>query len=124
MTDSQGNERNVSDLQNSGELQKMQNLDNKSDGEIMRDMATQLSTVTEIMTGIKTSLTADAARAFTKIYNTLHDNLGSIGRPLQDSLRPLWGRLADSVDNILKYLEEHKGIIFQAIDILKTSYQQ
>lgn len=120
MTDSQGNERNVSDLQNSGELQKMQNLDNKSDGEIMRDMATQLSTVTEIMTGIKTSLTADAARAFTKIYNTLHDNLGSIGRALQDSLHPLWGRLADSVDNIMKYLEEHKGIIFQAIDILKN----
>lgn len=120
MTDSQGNERNVSDLKNSGELQKMQNLDNKSDGEIMRDMATQLSTVTEIMTGIKTSLTADAARAFTKIYNTLHDNLGSIGRALQDSLHPLWGRLADSVDNIMKYLEEHKGIIFQAIDILKN----
>ena len=120
MTDSQGNERNVSDLQNSGELQKMQNLDNKSDGEIMRDMATQLSTVTEIMTGIKTSLTADAARAFTKIYNTLHDNLGSIGRPLQDNLRPLWKRLADSVDNIMKYLEEHKGIIFQAIDVLKN----
>ncbi len=120
MTDSQGNERNVSDLQNSGELQKMQNLNNKSDGEIMRDMATQLSTVTEIMTGIKTSLTADAARAFTKIYNTLHDNLGSIGRALQDSLHPLWGRLADSVDNIMKYLEEHKGIIFQAIDILKN----
>ena len=120
MTDSQGNERNVSDLQNSGELQKMQNLDNKSDGEIMRDMATQLSTVTEIMTGIKTSLTADAARAFSKIYNTLHDNLGSIGRALQDSLHPLWNRLADSVDNIMKYLEEHKGIIFQAIDILKN----
>lgn len=120
MTDSQGNERNVSDLQNSGELQKMQNLDNKSDGEIMRDMATQLSTVTEIMTGIKTSLTADAARAFSKVYYTLHDKLGSIGRALQDSLHPLWGRLADSVDNILKYLEEHKGIIFQAIDTLKS----
>lgn len=120
MTDSQGNERNVSDLQKSGELQKMQNLNNKSDGEIMRDMATQLSTVTEIMTGIKTSLTADAARAFSKIYYTLHDNLGSIGRELQGSLHPLWDRLANSVDNIMKYLEEHKGIIFQAIDILKN----
>lgn len=120
MTDSQGNERNVSDLQKSGELQKMQNLDNKSDGEIMRDMATQLSTVTEIMTGIKTSLTADAARAFSKIYNTLHDKLGSIGSALQESLHPLWERLANSVDDIMKYLEEHKGIIFQAIDILKS----
>lgn len=120
MTDSQGNERNVSDLQKSGELQKMQNLDNKSDGEIMRDMATQLSTVTEIMTGIKTSLTADAARAFNKVYYTLHDNLGSIGRALQGSLHPLWERLADGVYNIMKYLEDHKGIIFQAIDILKS----
>ena len=120
MTDSQGNERNVSDLQKSGELQKMQNLDNKSDGEIMRDMATQLSTVTEIMTGIKTSLTADAARAFSKVYHTLHDKLGSIGRALQGSLRTLWKRLADSVDNIMKYLEEHKGIIFKAIDMLKN----
>lgn len=120
MTDSQGNERNVSDLQNSGELQKMQNLENKSDGEIMRDMATQLSTVTEIMTGIKTSLTADAARAFSKIYDTLHKNLGDIGSALQDSLKSTWGRLANSVDNIMKYLEEHKGIIFQAIDILKN----
>lgn len=120
MTDSQRNERNVSDLQKSGELQKMQNLDNKSDGEIMRDMATQLSTVTEIMTGIKTSLTADAARAFNKVYYTLHDNLGSIGRALQSSLQPLWYKLRDGVDNIMKYLEEHKGIIFQAIDILKS----
>ena len=120
MTDSQGNERNVSDLQKSGELQKMQNLDNKSDGEIMRDMATQLSTVTEIMTGIKTSLTADAARAFSKVYDTLHKNLGDIGRALQGSLSTLWNRLANSVDNIMKYLEEHKGIIFQAIDILKN----
>lgn len=120
MTDSQGNERNVSDLQKSGELQKMQNLDNKSDGEIMRDMATQLSTVTEIMTGIKTSLTADAARAFSKIYYKLHDKLGSIGSALQESLHPLWERLANSVDDIMKYLEEHKGIIFQAIDILKS----
>ena len=120
MTDSKGNERNVSDLQNSGELQKMQNLDNKSDGEIMRDMATQLSTVTEIMTGIKTSLTADAARAFSKIYDTLHKNLGDIGRALQGSLSTLWNKLANSVDNIMKYLEEHKGIIFQAIDILKN----
>lgn len=120
MTDSQGNERNVSDLQKSGELQKMQNLDNKSDGEIMRDMATQLSTVTEIMTGIKTSLTADAARAFNKVYYTLHDNLGSIGRALQSSLKPLWGEMAKGVERIIKYLEEHKGIIFQAIDILKN----
>lgn len=120
MTDSQGNERNVSDLQKSGELQKMQNLDNKSDGEIMRDMATQLSTVTEIMTGIKTSLTADAARAFNKVYYTLHDNLGSIGRELQSSLKPLWGEMAKGVERIMKYLEEHKGIIFQAIDILKS----
>ena len=120
MTDSQGNERNVSDLQKSGELEKMQNLDNKSDGEIMRDMATQLSTVTEIMTGIKTSLTADAARAFSKVYDTLHKNLGDIGRALQGSLSTLWNRLANSVDNIMKYLEEHKGIIFQAIDILKS----
>ena len=120
MTDSQGNERNVSDLQKSGELQKMQNLDNKSDGEIMRDMATQLSTVTEIMTGIKTSLTADAARAFNKVYYTLHDNLGSIGRALQSSLKPLWGEMAKGVERIIKYLEEHKGIIFQAIDILKS----
>ena len=120
MTDSQGNERNVSDLQKSGELEKMQNLDKKSDGEIMRDMATQLSTVTEIMTGIKTSLTADAARAFSKVYDTLHKNLGDIGRALQGSLRTLWNRLANSVDNIMKYLEEHKGIIFQAIDILKN----
>lgn len=120
MTDSQGNERNVSDLQKSGELQKMQNLDNKSDGEIMRDMATQLSTVTEIMTGIKTSLTADAARAFSKIYYTLHDNLGDIGGALQGSLKSLWGKMAKGVENIMKYLEEHKGIIFQAIDILKS----
>lgn len=120
MTDSQGNERNVSDLQKSGELQKMQNLENKSDGEIMRDMATQLSTVTEIMTGIKTSLTADAARAFNKVYYTLHDNLGSIGRELQSSLKPLWGEMAKGVERIMKYLEEHKGIIFQAIDILKS----
>lgn len=120
MTDSQGNERNVSDLQKSGELQKMQNLDNKSDGEIMRDMATQLSTVTEIMTGIKTSLTADAARAFNKVYYTLHDNLGSIGRALQSSLKPLWGEMAKGVERIMKYLEEHKGIVFQAIDILKS----
>ena len=120
MTDSQGNERNVSDLQKSGELQKMQNLENKSDGEIMRDMATQLSTVTEIMTGIKTSLTADAARAFNKVYYTLHDNLGSIGRALQSSLKPLWGEMAKGVERIMKYLEEHKGIIFQAIDILKS----
>ena len=120
MTDSQGNERNVSDLQKSGELQKMQNLDKKSDGEIMRDMATQLSTVTEIMTGIKTSLTADAARAFNKVYYTLHDNLGSIGRALQSSLKPLWGEMAKGVERIIKYLEEHKGIIFQAIDILKN----
>lgn len=120
MTDSQGNERNVSDLQKSGELEKMQNLDKKSDGEIMRDMATQLSTVTEIMTGIKTSLTADAARAFSKVYDTLHKNLGDIGRALQGSLSTLWNRLANSVDNIMKYLEEHKGIIFQAIDILKN----
>lgn len=119
MTDSQGNERNVSDLQKSGELQKMQNLDNKSDGEIMRDMATQLSTVTEIMTGIKTSLTADAARAFNKVYYTLHDNLGSIGRALQGSLKPIWGKLADGVEKIMGYIEEHKGLIFKAIGVLK-----
>ena len=119
MTDSQGNERNVSDLQKSGELQKMQNLDNKSDGEIMRDMATQLSTVTEIMTGIKTSLTADAARAFNKVYYTLHDNLGSIGSALQDSLKPIWGKLADGVEKIMGYIEEHKGLIFKAIGVLK-----
>lgn len=119
MTDSQGNERNVSDLQKSGELQKMQNLDNKSDGEIMRDMATQLSTVTEIMTGIKTSLTADAARAFNKVYYTLHDNLGSIGSALQDSLKPIWGKLADGVEKIMGYIEENKGLIFKAIGVLK-----
>lgn len=119
MTDSQGNERNVSDLQKSGELQKMQNLDKKSDGEIMRDMATQLSTVTEIMTGIKTSLTADAARAFNKVYYTLHDNLGSIGSALQDSLKPIWGKLADGVEKIMGYIEENKGLIFKAIGVLK-----
>ena len=91
----------------------MQNLDNKSDGEIMRDMATQLSTVTEIMTGIKTSLTADAARAFNKVYYTLHDNLGSIGSALQDSLKPIWGKLADGVEKIMGYIEENKGLIFK-----------
>lgn len=118
MTDSNGNRRSVDDLAKSGELDKMKELGNKSDSDVMKDMAMHLSTVSEIMEGIKTSLVGDAAKSFQGVYGTLQKTLPEIGQNLREALQHVWPKLADGVQQLITYLKDNQGLITKGIGVL------
>ena len=86
MTDSKYRERNVNDLASSGELSQMMSMSKMSDEDFVRSQAMSLTSIQETVEGIKTAITADAAKSFQKVLPQMQRSVLGIGMNLRDAL--------------------------------------
>ena len=122
MTDSMGRERNVNDLSSSGELSKMMTMSNMSNDEIIRSQASSLVSIQESIEGIRTSITADAAKAFQEVLPSIQSGIYKLGGYIQHTLQPLWGGIANGVKSIVDYLNGNTSIIRKGFGIVEKIF--
>lgn len=122
MTDSNYRERNVNDLASSGELSQMMTMSKMSDEDFVMSQAMSLTSIQETVLGIKTAITADAAKSFQKVLPKMQRSVEGIGMNLRDALSEVWPNIADGVSDILTYLQDNMGVVKDVFDTAKNIF--
>lgn len=122
MTDSNYRERNVNDLASSGELSQMMTMSKMSAEDFVMSQAMSLTSIQEAVLGIKTAITADAAKSFQKVLPRMQRSVEGIGMNLRDALSVVWPNIADGVSDILTYLQDNMGVVKDVFDTAKNIF--
>lgn len=122
MTDSNYRERNVNDLASSGELSQMMTMSKMSDEDFVMSQAMSLTSIQETVLGIKTAITADAAKSFQKVLPQMQRSVEGIGMNLRDALSEVWPNIADGVSDILTYLKDNMGVVKEVFGTAKNIF--
>lgn len=122
MTDSNYRERNVNDLASSGELSQMMTMSKMSDEDFVMSQAMSLTSIQETVLGIKTAITADAAKSFQKALPQMQRSVEGIGMNLRDALSEVWPNIADGVSDILTYLKDNMGVVKEVFGTAKNIF--
>ena len=122
MTDSKYRERNVNDLASSGELSQMMTMSKMSAEDFVMSQAMSLTSIQETVEGIKTAITADAAKSFQKVLPRMQRSVEGIGMNLRDALSVVWPNIADGVSDILTYLQDNMGVVKDVFDTAKNIF--
>ena len=122
MTDSKYRERNVNDLASSGELSQMMSMSKMSDEDFVRSQAMSLTSIQETVEGIKTAITADAAKSFQKVLPQMQRSVLGIGKDLRDALSGVWPGIENGVSSILTFLQNNMGLVGDIFGVAKSIF--
>lgn len=108
-TDIKGKEHNLGTEGITDEvLKEMMKYEGKSDRDIMEENARSLSSINEILTGIKESIMAMFAKFVEGLFPKMQGDLKQFGAWAKNKLEPLAKNVGESVRGAYDWLKEHK----------------
>ena len=108
-TDTNGKEHNLGTEGITDEvLKEMMKYEGKSDRDIMEENARSLSSINEILTGIKNSIMAMFGKFIEGMFLTLQGDLKNFGAWAKDSLLPVAKNIGEGVRGVYDWFKENK----------------
>jgi hypothetical protein len=108
-TDTNGKEHNLGTEGITDEvLKEMMKYEGKSDRDIMEENARSLTSINEILTGIKESIKAMFAKFVEGLFPKMQGDLKQFGAWAKNKLEPLAKNVGESVRGAYEWLKEHK----------------
>ena len=91
-------------------IKEMMKYEGKSDREIMEENARSLSSINEILTGIKDSITAMFGSFITGMFPEFQGDLKKFGEQAKAKLLPIAKEFGESAREIYKWIKDHKDV--------------
>lgn len=115
MTDMNGKEQDVDTLVQNGQLDQMMSMENKSDEQIMRDQAMQLTSINEKLEGLETSSIAALAKSMNAELPKIMDLIETFAPTIIEQAEILGQKAAKAVDDVITFIKDNTGFITDLI---------
>ena len=116
MTDMNGKEQDVDTLVQNGQLDQMMSMENKSDEQIMRDQAMQLTSINEKLEGLETSSIASLAKSMNAELPKIMELIETFAPTIIEQAENLGQKAAAAVNDVITFIKSNTGFITKLIE--------